>query len=83
MYRNEGLVNEAERFRNGANTHWLTSTLHVYYNCGSLKYRHLFPAGRQDELENTLRDFVARKGVGRQMTKEEVDAVYKKLGWKR
>jgi hypothetical protein len=83
MYRNEGLVTQAERFRNAANTHWLTSTLHRYYNCGSPKYKHLFPSERIEELEVGLQRFVSSKGVGRELTKQEKDEVFKKLGWKR
>lgn len=83
MYRDEGLVREAEKFRTGGNTHWLTGTLHMYYNTGSLKYKHLYKDGKQDELEELLRRFNASKGVGREMTQEEIDRVYKKMGWKK
>lgn len=82
MYRDPGLVAEAERYRTGANTHWLTGTLHVYFNTGSARYKHLFSTTRQDELETLLRKFVASKGVGRTLTEDEIAEVYKRLGWK-
>ncbi len=83
MYRDINLVIEAEHFRNGGNSHWLTGILHRYYNSGSAKYKHLFPTGYQKKLENTIRQFITLKGVPREMTKEEEDIVFKKMGWKR
>lgn len=68
MYRDEGLVLQAERYRTGANTHWLTGTLHRYWNSGVLKYKHNYPTGSQDKYETFLRTFISNKGVGRAMT---------------
>jgi hypothetical protein len=83
MYRDEGLVLQVERFRNAANTHWLTGMLHQYWNCGVIKFMHLYPLPKQQEIEDALRRFVFNKGVFREMTKDEEDLVYKKLGWKK
>lgn len=83
MYRDAGLALQAEKYRTGANTHYLTSTLHMYFNAGSEKYKHLFTSEKLDQLEDELQRFVGNKGVQRQATEEEVSRVYTKMGWKR
>lgn len=69
------LISQAERFRTGANTHWLSGMLWRYKNPTS--------QAKQDEYATYLQKFVNTKGVGREMTKQEIDAVYEKMGWKR